>query len=301
MYPEVTLFAYLIDKLLGEFSSIRHPVMMMGDYIKWFEKHFYKDTIFRGTLLTLTLILIVWLMVVMILSSLNAITDQPYLKIIILSIIASTTIASNMLYVSVKDIIANPQHIKYLVSRDTQNLSHSNINKAAIETYAENLSDGVIAPIFYLLFFGLEGAFVYKAINTLDSMVGYRNERYEKFGKVSAILDDMANYVPARVTALLIAILMRSKEAFFNFYTYGKRHESPNAGHPISAMALSLGVKLGGATSYFGKMKPKPYFGKGKTTITTDDIHQALSFQVRLDILLILSSTLFFTGRFLWV
>jgi adenosylcobinamide-phosphate synthase len=193
-----------------------------------------------------------------------------------------------MLYDSVKDIITNPQNIKYLVSRDTKDLSTSNINKASIETYAENLSDGVIAPIFYLFIFGIEGAFVYKAINTLDSMVGYRNSKYEKFGKVSAIVDDIVNYIPARVTAILISILMGSKKALLNFYSYGKKHDSPNAGLPISAMALSIGVKLGGDTYYFGELKKKAWFGYGRENIEDRDILKALSFQWRLDTLIIL-------------
>ena len=286
MYVEITLFAYLIDKVFGEFSFIRHPVMMIGDYITWFEKRFYANTITRGAVLTLSLLLTVWLIVGLISSSMNHLPD--YLNIILSSLITSTTIASKMLYDSVHDIIANPHHIKYLVSRDTETLSNSDINKAAIETYGENLSDGVIAPLFYLLLFGLDGAFLYKAINTLDSMVGYRNRRYEKFGKLSALLDDVANYLPARLTALLIALLMGSKKALLNFYTYGKKHDSPNAGHPISAMALAIGVQLGGDTSYFGKIKKKAPFGEGRKKILKEDILNALSLQKRLDWMLML-------------
>jgi adenosylcobinamide-phosphate synthase len=288
MFLKITLLAYLIDKLFGEFSFIKHPVVLMGDYIKWFEKKFYTHSILRGFFLTLSLLLITYSLVHIFVILLSEIT-YPLLEMFILAIIASTTLASNMLYSAVKDIIKNPQNIQYLVSRDTKELSPSDINKAAIETYAENLSDGVIAPLFYLLLFGLEGAFLYKAINTLDSMVGYRNERYEKFGKVSALLDDLVNFIPARITALLIAILMGSKKALSNFYSYGKKHDSPNAGHPIAAMALALGVKLGGDTSYFGKIKKKAWFGEGKEEIKTQDIQKALSFQKRLDIFIILT------------
>jgi len=254
----------------------------MGGYIKWFEKKFYADSILRGFLLTLSLLLITYGLIHLLVILLSG-RGYPDLQVFILGIIASTTIASNMLYSAVEDIIKNPQNIKYLVSRDTKELSPSDINKAAIETYGENLSDGVIAPLFYLLLFGLEGAFVYKAINTLDSMVGYRNKRYEKFGKVSAILDDIANFIPSRITALLIAVLMGSKKALLNFYTYGKKHNSPNAGHPISAMALAIGVKLGGDTSYFGKLKKKASFGDERANIRTEEIKKALSFQWRLD------------------
>ena len=283
------LLSYLIDRIFGEFSFIRHPVVIMGEFIKWFEKRFYADTVKRGSFLTFSLILVVLLTINLISFSINHLPSQ--IAIIVSAFIASTTIASKMLYDSVKDIISNPQHIKYLVSRDTDELSSSDINKAAIETYGENLSDGVIAPLFYLLLFGLEGAFVYKAINTLDSMVGYRNERYEKFGKVSALVDDIANYVPARLTALLIALLMGSKKSLLNFYAYGKKHDSPNAGHPISAMGLAIGVQLGGNTVYFGKLKKKAAFGEGRKEIQSSDILNALSFRWRLDILLALGAT----------
>ena len=310
MYFEVAIIAYIVDRLVGEFRFVRHPVVLMGDFIKLFERLFYKDSVFRGALLTLSLVSIVFFIsygIVFLLSG----RGHPDLQIILFGIIASTTIASKMLYDSVKDIIEHPQHIKYLVSRDTESLSSSDINKAAIETYAENLSDGVIAPLFYLLLFGLWGAFVYKAINTLDSMVGYRNKKYEKFGKFSAKLDDVVNYVPSRITALLIFILFYRRGRFhidplmkidtqppradiestptvFKIFKHGKLHESPNAGYPISAMALSLGIKLGGDTSYFGKIKSKPYFGEGRESITTDDIKNALSLQPKLDIFIIL-------------
>ena len=287
MFVNVAIFAYLIDKIFGEFSSEKHPVVYMGDYIKWFEKKFYKDSVRRGAILVITLIVLTF-------SIIHSITiyieymPNIYIQILLFSIVASTTISANMLYTSVKNIINNPTHLKYLVSRDTKYLSPSDINKASIETYAENLSDGVIAPLFYLILFGIDGAFIYKAINTLDSMVGYRNDRYEKFGKVSAKLDDIVNYIPARITAVLIAILMGSKKALMEFYKYGKKHDSPNAGLPISAMALALGIKLGGDTVYFGKIKKKAWFGEGRVDIKKEDILKALSLQWRLDIFIIL-------------
>ena len=289
MYFSITLLAYLIDRIFGEFGFIRHPVVLMGDYIKVFEKHFYKDNVFRGALLTISLLTLVFTLSFMVQNIVSELV-HPNLQVLIVSIIASTTIASKMLYDSVKDIIKHPENIRFLVSRDTENLSDSDIHKAAIETYAENLSDGVIAPLFYLILFGLWGAFVYKAINTLDSMVGYKNEKFEKFGKFSAKLDDVANYIPSRIMALLIALLSKGAVATtpYGFYKYGKFHESPNAGHPISAMALALGIKLGGDTSYFGKVKSKPYFGEGREHITKEDIENALALQLRLDIFLIL-------------
>ena len=119
-------------------------------------------------------------------------------------------------------------------------------------------------------------------------MVGYRNQRYENFGKVSAILDDIVNYIPARITAVLIAVLFMSKKALLEFNKFGKKHESPNAGLPISAMALSIGLKLGGPTSYFGKIKNKPFFGIGKENIENSDVLKTLSLKYRLDIFIII-------------
>ncbi len=281
MYFDITFIAFIIDRIFGEFKFIRHPVVLMGDYIKTFENKFYKDSILSGAILTFSLVLIVSFLVFIL---------QVFIEnIYILGVIASTTVASKMLYESVKDIITNPQNIKYLVSRDTKELSASQINKATIETYGENLSDGVIAPIFYLLLFGLYGAFIYKAINTLDSMVGYRNKRYERFGKVSAILDDIVNFIPSRITAFLISFLMLSNKAFINIFKYGRLHDSPNAGYPIASMAGVCDVSLGGDTSYFGKIKSKPYFGDGTQDIKTNHIYKALSFHKRLDIFIILT------------
>ncbi len=285
MYLEITFVAFFIDRIFGEFKYIRHPVVLIGDYINCFEKRFYKDDILRGFILTLSLLLIVFLI---------CFGLEQILPWWALAIFASTGIASKMLYESVKEIITNPSNIKYLVSRDTKDLSRSDINKAAIETYAENLSDGVIAPIFYLLIFGIVGLFIYKAINTLDSMIGYRNEKYEKFGKVAARLDDLVNFIPARITAFLISILMISFQAMKNIFKFGKLHESPNAGYPISAMAGVCDISLGGLTSYFGTIKQKPYFGEGKKEITIEHIKKALSFQIRyeLTVLLILGAAI---------
>ena len=288
MFFEVALIAYIIDFIFSEFQKLKflkHPIIFMGEYISWFEKKFYKDSIFRGFLLCISLVFIVFSIVYLI-----SFIDNIFIQ----GLLASFTLSSKMLYDAVRDVVSSDdlqikkEKISMLVSRDTSNMSNSDVNKAAIETYAENLSDGVIAPLFYLLCFGLVGAFVYKAINTLDSMVGYRNERYEKFGKFSARLDDVANYIPSRITALIIALLFFSKKAFLEFYKYGKKHESFNAGLPISAFALALNVKLGGPTSYFGKIKNKPFFGNGKENIENSDVLKALEFKIRLDVFIII-------------
>ncbi|QKF78742.1 adenosylcobinamide-phosphate synthase CbiB [Arcobacter defluvii] len=288
MYYEVALIAYILDRVFREFEELKffkHPIILMGNYISWFQKYFYKDSIFRGVLLTSSLLFIVFIV-----SYLLSLFDN----ILVQGFLASFTLSSKLLYDSVKDVVSSDdinikrEKISMLVSRDTKELSDSDINKAAIETYGENLSDGVIAPLFYLLCFGIVGAFIYKAVNTLDSMVGYRNEKYEKFGKFSARVDDVLNFIPARITAILISILFFSLKALLEFKKYGKKHDSFNAGLPISALALAINVKLGGPTSYFGKLKDKPYFGDGKEIIEKDDVLKALSLRNRLDIFIII-------------
>jgi adenosylcobinamide-phosphate synthase len=267
-----------------KFKFIKHPIIFMGNYISWFEKKFYKDSVFRGVILTLSLLFVVFV-ITFILAQVDSLLFQAFL--------CSFTLAGKMLFEVVRDVVSSDDldtkrgKIAMLVSRDTTSLSDSDVNKAAVETYAENLSDGLIAPLFYLICFGIVGAYLYKAINTLDSMVGYRNEKYEKFGKFSAKLDDFVNYIPARITAILIAILFRSKKAFLKFKEYGKKHDSPNAGLPISAMALSCGIKLGGPTSYFGKIKNKPFFGEGREEIKSSDVTNVTSLKYRLDMLVI--------------
>jgi len=288
VFYSIALIAYVLDNIFGEFEKlkfIKHPIIFMGEYISWFKEKYYEDSIIRGTILTASLLLLVYI-ITSFLASFDNILFQGFL--------ASFTLASKMLYDSVRDVISSDnlevkrEKIAMLVSRDTNNMTNSDVNKAAVETYAENLSDGVIAPLFYLVCFGIVGAYLYKAINTLDSMVGYRNEKYENFGKVSAILDDIVNYIPARITAILIAILFASKKAFLSFNKSGSKHESPNAGLPISSMAFSIKVKLGGPTSYFGKIKDKPFFGIGKENIEDSDVLKTLSLKYRLDIFIII-------------
>jgi len=288
VFYSIALIAYALDNIFGEFEKlkfVKHPIIFMGDYINWFKKKYYKDSILRGGILTVSLLLIVYI-ITSFLASFDNILFQGFL--------ASFTLASKMLYDSVEEVIISrnlevkKEKIAMLVSRDTSTMTNSDVNKAAVETYAENLSDGVIAPLFYLLCFGIVGAFIYKAINTLDSMIGYRNEKYENFGKVAAILDDIVNYIPSRITAVLIAILFMSKKALKEFYKYGSKHESPNAGLPIASMALSLDLKLGGPTSYFGKIKDKAFFGIGKENIENSDVLKTLSLKYRLDIFIII-------------
>lgn len=273
----ITIFAYFIDRIFGEFRFMTHPIVRIGEIISFFEEKFYKDSILRGVILLLFVLSTVATLSYALLLFLQ---ELPYpLYIFTTSLIASLFLAHNMLREAVLAVLTAKDkraEIAMLVSRDTKDMSESDVYKAAVETYGENLSDGVIAPLFYLLFFGIVGLVLYKSVNTLDSMVGYRTKRYENYGKASALLDDFLNYIPSRLTALLIMILSKQKD-IFAFYADGKKHDSPNAGHPITAMALALDIKLGGDTYYFGKLKKKASFGRGREEIEAEDVRRALA------------------------
>jgi adenosylcobinamide-phosphate synthase len=285
---ELAFAAYLIDKLFGELPC-KHPVMFMGDFISAFEQRFYQDSILRGAMLVLSLILTTWLV------SFAAIKFTDFLpeslQFFVLAIFASTGLAMNMLYSSVENVAKseNPtEAVRYLVSRDTENMTKNDAYKAALETWAENLSDGVIAPLFYLTLFGLPGIAIYKAINTMDSMIGYRTAHYEKFGKVAARLDDFANYIPARLTAMLIVLFMPNKKYSWQIlWRDGHKLDSPNAGYPIAALAGSLRVLLGGAAQYHGKIKHKPTLGDNVQAISLATIQRALAPRGQLDLFLL--------------
>jgi adenosylcobinamide-phosphate synthase len=158
--------------------------------------------------------------------------------------------------------------LSHLVGRDTDTLEEKGLLKATIESLAENASDGIIAPLFYFAIGGLPLAITYKAINTMDSMVGYKNDKYKNFGWAAAKLDDIANYIPARITGMLISIsaAIVSPSLFTcslkTMFRDGRKHPSPNSGMPEAAMAGALGVRLGGPSSYRGLVVEKPYIGE---------------------------------------
>ena len=170
--------------------------------------------------------------------------------------------------VSSGDIDAARQQLKSLVGRDTANLDEGGILRAAVESLAENASDGVLAPVFYYLLGGLPMAVAYKAINTMDSMVGYKNERYILFGWAAARFDDVVNFVPARLTGLFICLASAFTgrgvvRPLHTMFRDGRKHPSPNSGVPMAAMAGALGVTLGGPASYDGALVEKPFIGAG--------------------------------------
>ena len=184
------------------------------------------------------------------------------------------------------------KQVARIVGRDTQNLTEQEVRKAALETLAENLSDGVIAPLFWFLLLGVPGALMYKMVNTLDSMIGYQNAKYKDFGCWAAHIDDAFNYIPARLTAFLMALVSGKKlKPLFQFiFKYSRCHASPNSGWPEAALAGILDCRFGGPHNYFGEIFYKPYIGENDRELTTQDLLKATSINRKVEFLFIILS-----------
>lgn len=180
------------------------------------------------------------------------------------------------------------RQVARIVGRDTSELSAQEVRTAALETLAENLSDGVVAPLFWYLLLGVPGMLAYKMVNTLDSMIGYRNERYRRFGCFAARLDDVANFIPARLTAFLMVVVSGRLSLLGFVARYGSQHASPNSGYPESALAGILNCRFGGPHNYFGEEVWKPYIGDNERPLTTEDMHTAIRINRRAEGLMIL-------------
>ena len=184
-----------------------------------------------------------------------------------------------------------------IVGRDTSELSAQEVRTAALETLAENLSDGVIAPLFWFAILGVPGMLAYKMVNTLDSMIGYRTERYKDFGCWAAHIDDIANYIPARLTALLMIVgywpKAKSQKLIAFVCRYGRNHASPNSGYPEAALAGILDCRFGGPHYYFGQLFEKPFIGENDRELTTADMKKAIRVNRMAEVLMVLLVALF--------
>lgn len=269
--------AFLLDLLFGDPQWFPHPVRLVGKLASGTE------ALFRAMrFLPLRLAGILTALVVIV--STVAVVQSLVWQAARLHPLAGVAVSVLLLYFAIapRDLAAHAaavrdallagdlelarRRVAMMVGRDTASLDEEGVARAAVESVAENTSDGVIAPLFYGILFGPAGAWLYKASNTLDSMFGYRNERYREFGWASARFDDLMNWLPARLTVLAVAgaafILRLDPAATFRSVTEGaRRHESPNAGYPESAFAGALGVTLGGERSYGGVTKTVPTLG----------------------------------------
>ena len=179
--------------------------------------------------------------------------------------------------------------IRLRMTAITQCLSDAQeIRTAALETLAENLSDGVVAPLFWYMLLGVPGMAAYKMINTLDSMIGYKTERYKDFGCWAAHIDDVANWISARLTALLM-VLSAGRPGLLRFvHKYGRQHASPNSGYPESALAGILDCRFGGTHTYFGQEFYKPYIGENPRQLTTEDARRAIRINVISEVIMVI-------------
>ncbi|MDD2481572.1 MAG: adenosylcobinamide-phosphate synthase CbiB [Lutispora sp.] len=284
--------ASIADFIFGDPYSFPHPVRFIGSYINIFEKMVKKmcksDTALKlaGILLTISTVFLSYVIVWGIIRLAFYLGQGVGYFISIL--IMYTCLAGRcldkegtkiMAALESKDVKRARKLLSYIVGRDTDNLDESEIARAVIETVAENTSDGIIAPLFYMFLGGAPLAMAYKAINTLDSMVGYKNDKYMYFGWASARLDDIANYIPARLSALFMIIgsFLLGMD-YMNSYRIvlrdGRNHISPNSGYPEAAAAGALGIRLGGGNYYFGKIVAKPTIGDKLKTLETGNIKQ---------------------------
>ncbi len=274
------LGGWLGDRILGDPEGWPHPVVAFGKTISYVEKKWNQgnDRALKGTLSAIALIAGVFILCLVILNWANRI--HPYLETILIGIGVFYCLAGKTLVKEVKAVFEavdrsteeGRQQVGRIVGRDTTSLSPQEIRAAALETLAENLSDGVIAPMFWFALLGLPGMMAYKMVNTLDSMIGYKNERYIDFGRTAARLDDIANYIPARITAWLMLAVSGNLHKMDFVKRFGPAHASPNSGYPESALAAILDCRFGGTHDYFGKPVEKPYIGTNERTFTTDDM-----------------------------
>ncbi|MDQ0243518.1 adenosylcobinamide-phosphate synthase [Bacillus fengqiuensis] len=284
-------FALLFDRLFGDPHHWPHPVRWFGRWISWMDQRLNKGTKkkMKGFLLVVSMAF--WTI-----GAAGALVYAGYqlhllIGILIEAIFIYTTIAARSLAeaamnvarpLSLEDIEEARKEVGMIVGRDTDQLSEQEIARAAVETVAENTSDGVTAPLFFAFAGGAPLALFYRAINTCDSMVGYKNERYGQFGYFSAKCDDVLNYIPSRLTAIIMALMNVSRSSFSLSYVFSiikrdaRKHPSPNSGYGESAMAALLGIQLGGTNTYQGIPSHRPKIGDPVNETLTGTINESI-------------------------
>jgi adenosylcobinamide-phosphate synthase len=270
--------AFLLDLLLGDPTWLPHPIRWMGKALSAAEPRFRKlpvNPVVGGVLFSVFLIGAVWGVTCLILFAAEAL--HPVLNILAETLLLYYAIAIRSLESSAMavyraleqdDLSVARQRVARIVGRDTASLTKTGVASAAVETVAENFVDGIISPLFYAVIGGAPLAMAFKMVNTLDSMVGYRNDVYRDFGKAAARIDDAANYLPARLAIPVIAAAAQirygtGRGALQTAVSEGKHHTSPNAGYPEAAFSGALKVKLNGPGIYGGRRVDKPFIGLG--------------------------------------
>lgn len=290
------LIGWLLDLLIGDPQWLPHPVVWFGKAIAACEhklnRGHHRNA--KGAVVAICLIALVFALTWLVRYWLLSLSSYLLLlldAIIIFYCLAGTTLIREVravFHALDRSLEEGRQQVARIVGRDTTELSAQEVRTAALETLAENLSDGVIAPLFWFALLGTPGMLAYKMVNTLDSMIGYKTERYKAFGCWAAHIDDVANYIPARLTALLM-ILASGKLRLLKFvWKNGRRHASPNSGYPEAALAGILGCRFGGPHYYFGQLFDKPYIGEHERLLTTDDMTKAVRVNRVAEILMII-------------
>ena len=280
------LLGWLLDLILGDPAWLPHPVVGFGKMISFGEKRLNRGAHrrFKGAFLALFLIALVFVATHALFAIINATAFLSPLSSLLSTLLIFFCLAGTTLIREVRQVFLaldrsleeGRTQVARIVGRDTHNLSAQEVRTAALETLAENLSDGVIAPLFWYMLLGVPGMLAYKMVNTLDSMIGYKTERYKDFGCWAAHIDDIANYIPARLTALFM-VLAAGKPRLLRFvWKNGCNHASPNSGYPEAALAGILNCRFGGPHYYFDQLFDKPYIGENDRPLTTDDMKKAI-------------------------
>jgi len=287
------LLGWILDLIIGDPAKLPHPIVWFGKAIAFFEhrlnkgKHRKQKGAFVAVLLIVLVFVITWLL----LSVLPPLIMVGVSALLVFYCLAGTTLIREVRQVFLavdRSLEEGRKQVARIVGRDTSELSAQEVRTAALETLAENLSDGVIAPLFWFALLGVPGMLAYKMVNTLDSMIGYKTERYKDFGCWAAHIDDIANYIPARLTALLMAVANFSLFTLHFSLKYGRNHASPNSGYPEAALAGILNCRFGGPHYYFGQLFDKPYIGDNERELTTADMKKAVRINRTAEVLMVL-------------
>jgi len=264
------IIGYLLDLIFGDPRKLPHPIVAFGNIIGWCERHFNKGEHKKRNGCLIAIILPLSTLLLGGLLALGSWMLHPFVYYCVASVFIFYGLANHSLIQEGGEVIrtleeqgldAGRKRLSWIVGRDTSQLPPRKIYTAVLETMAENLSDGVVAPLFFYALGGFPAMMAYKMVNTLDSMIGYKDARYKDFGCCSAHLDDVLNYIPARLTALLIVLSGYRKGIFSFIRKYARQHASPNSGYPESAMAGILDCRFGGPNIYHGILVEKPYIG----------------------------------------
>jgi adenosylcobinamide-phosphate synthase len=301
------LIGWFLDLLIGDPAWLPHPVVGFGKMIAFGERHLNKGSYrkLKGALMAIIYItgvfVAAWFLHTQ-LSIMHYALSIVFDAVVIFFCLAGTTLIREVRQVFLavdRSLEEGRRQVARIVGRDTSALSAQEVRTAALETLAENLSDGVIAPLFWYMLLGVPGMMAYKMVNTLDSMIGYKTDRYRDFGCWAAHIDDIANYIPARLTALLMILghwlltigqkpKAKSQKPIAFVRKYGRNHASPNSGYPEAALAGILNCRFGGPHYYFGQLFDKPYIGTNDRLLTTDDMKTAVRVNRTAEVLMVL-------------